>query len=329
MTEKFRHMTQKDFRAFFPEGISGNDINGLGDTKKSPPKPFFWHPADKQPFHALQAAIIDHQRQIPAIAGAFSRAAPRGPRPVARAPVAEVRSPQEWAAAVKAFGLANEAAMVGITPLKPEYVYEGYEITLPNLIMLAVTMDHDKYSQAPSSSTNYTAALEVADKYNTCARSARHLANMILSAGYDIKVYPGPMATALNMIPAAIAAGLGELGKHGNMINQQFGSSFRLSAIATDMPLAFDSPVVFGADDFCMSCQVCSKACPPGAIHSEKQMVRGTRKWYVDFDKCIPYFGEALSCGICMARCPWSKPGTAPKLAAKMARRKKRLAGGA
>jgi Fe-S-cluster-containing hydrogenase component 2 len=52
-----------------------------------------------------------------------------------------------------------------------------------------------------------------------------------------------------------------------------------------------------------------------------KQTVRGERKWYVDFDKCIPYFGERLGCALCMVVCPWSRPGVAGNLAAKLARR--------
>lgn len=325
MPNDLKTMTSADFRALFPVGVSGNDINGLGESGKSLPRPFFWHPHDKQPFGKLQMAVIDYQRQVPEIAASYSRDAPRGPRPIERAETLRDNSPQEWSRRVKEFGLANEAGMIGITPLKPEYVYEGYEITLPNLILIAVPMDYDKFSQVPSTLEKYASALEVADAYNTTARSARKIANMILGAGYSIKVFPGPMATALNMIPAAIEAGLGELGKHGNMINQEFGSNFRLSAIATDMPLAIDQRVTFGGDEFCTSCKVCTNACPPGAISDKKQMVRGTRKWYVDFDKCIPYFGEALSCGICMAKCPWSKPGTSPKLVIKLAKRRARL----
>jgi epoxyqueuosine reductase QueG len=120
------------------------------------------------------------------------------------------------------------------------------------------------------------------------------------------------------MMPAAIQAGLGTLGKHGSLINEEFGSSFRLSAVTTDMPLVADTPKDIGAEDFCANCQVCVKACPPGAIFSEKQMVRGVEKWFVDFDKCIPYFGEALGCAICITKCPWSAPGRAPRLMQKM-----------
>lgn len=324
MTDKPYQMTYEDFRSLIPEGISGNDVNGLGVAEKGPPQPFFWHPPDKQPFHELQQAVINYQRQIPELAASFSRDAPRGPRPIEQASEVEQRSPHEWSEAIKAFGLRHEADLIGITPLLPEYVYEGYDISLPNLILIGVAMDYEKLSQAPSSPDDHTSALEVADKYNNAARAAREIGNMVLAAGYAMKTFPGPMATALNMIPAAIAAGLGELGKHGSMINREFGSNFRLSAVATDMPLAFDSPDDFGADGFCMSCQICSRVCPPDAIFDQKQMVRGDMKWYVDFDKCIPYFGEAMSCGICIAKCPWSAPGTAPRLAEKLSRKRER-----
>jgi epoxyqueuosine reductase QueG len=50
-------------------------------------------------------------------------------------------------------------------------------------------------------------------------------------------------------------------------------------------------------------------------------MVRGVERWYVDFDKCIPYFAEAASCGICIAVCPWTRPSVRPKLLTTMARR--------
>ena len=69
----------------------------------------------------------------------------------------------------------------------------------------------------------------------------------------------------------------------------------------TDLPLVADAPVSFGVDDFCMSCKLCEKACPPDAIEPAKQWVRGEEKWYVDFEKCVPYFNETYGCGICIA----------------------------
>ena len=89
--------------------------------------------------------------------------------------------------------------------------------------------------------------------------------------------------------------------------------------VLTDLPLDPNAPEIFGGDLFCTSCQVCANACPPDAIYREKQTVRGDTKWYVDFDLCIPYFVDNKTCGICLVVCPWSRPGVADNLLAKMA----------
>ena len=83
---------------------------------------------------------------------------------------------------------------------------------------------------------------------------------------------------------------------------------------------------LFGADEFCMRCQVCTRECPPDAVTPDKQMVRGVEKWYVDFDKCVPCFNENAGCRICLAVCPWSLPGVVQNLAVKLAKRKARKA---
>jgi epoxyqueuosine reductase QueG len=105
------------------------------------------------------------------------------------------------------------------------------------------------------------------------------------------------------------------------LISPQFGAGVRLAAVTTDMPLIPSRPVTFGGDEFCKTCQVCTRECPPGAISPDKQMVRGVERWYVDFDKCIPYFAEAASCGVCIAVCPWTRPDVRPKLLTTMEKR--------
>jgi epoxyqueuosine reductase QueG len=132
------------------------------------------------------------------------------------------------------------------------------------------------------------------------------------------------MAYPMLLLPAAIAAGLGELGKHGSLINPTLGSNLRLACVLTDIPLVPDVPIDFGADDFCTRCRVCMDGCPPQAISPEKQVVRGEQRWYVDFDRCLPFFNEHQGCGICLALCPWNRPGVAPNLLQKLATRRHR-----
>ncbi len=306
----------------FP-GVSGNTVNGLGEQSVRRPSPFFWHPPERQTHGELQQEVTDYHRRSAEVRHWFNPNPPggRGPEPVPRAEEIVEKSAAEWSALVREFTLGNESDLVGIARMDPMWIYEGYEIDDPWVIMIGVEMEYAELAEAPSSFENTRAAVVVAKEYNRAARACRKLRNFILSQGYSGKAYQGPYATALNFLPAAIAAGFGELGKHGSLINRHYGSSFRLSAVTTDMPLVADEPDVFGADDFCMRCKACANACPPDAIDNNKQMVRGVEKWYVDFDKCIPYFGETLGCALCLAVCPWSRPGNAANLIQKMRKR--------
>ena len=306
--------------------VSGNTVNGLGEDKARRASPFFWHPPNRQTHAELQKAVTDYHRQSAEMREHFNSDPPggRGPEPVPQANDVVEAEPAEWSTRVKTHALEHEADIVGIAAMDPMYVYEGYELNDPWVILVGVGMDYDEISQAPASFENPTAGVVVAKEYNRAARACRELRNYILSQGYYAKAWQGPYASALNMIPAAIDAGLGELGKHGSMINRELGARFRLSAVTTDMPLVADAPDEFGIDDYCMRCQACTKACPPGAISDDKQLVRGVDKWYVDFDKCIPYFGETLACGICLAICPWSRPGLPDSILRKLSRRAKR-----
>jgi Pyruvate/2-oxoacid:ferredoxin oxidoreductase delta subunit len=310
---------------------SGNAVNGLGETSVRHPSPFFWHDPALHAWGEMQAytlRIMFGSEDSGPVVEAFhvdpatGRIGQRGPRPIERAAERIEKDPSEWSRAVKDFALSHEADVVGIAAMDPMWVFEGYEIPQPWVIVVGVAHDYEQISKAPSPPGDNRGIAEVGRQYARAARASNELRNFILSQGHDAVAYEGPEGSALLMIPAAVAAGLGELGKHGSLIHRELGASFRLSAVVTDMPLEPDRPDVFGGDDFCLRCQVCSKACPPGAIADHKQLVRGVERWYVDFDKCIPYFAETRGCAICIAVCPWSRPGVAPKLAQKMARRR-------
>lgn len=300
--------------------VSGNPINGVGETRQRRPSPFFWHPPDQHPWGELQIVARTSSRTCPGSPEAF-QAAYDYPDLVPVAATQNHAAPEQFADALKAFALAHEADDVGIARMDPLYVFEGYTVEEPWVIVLALAHDYEKLKEVPSDETNGIGVVDVGDQYARGTRSSYALANWIRAQGYKADPYPGPSASALVLIPPAIASGLGELGKHGSLISRKFGSGVRLAGVTTDMPLQATQAARFGADEFCATCQVCTNACPPGAISEQKRMVRGVERWYVDFDKCIPFFAEAASCGICIADCPWTRPSVRPKLLATMLRR--------
>lgn len=321
MARKESYQPPEEQLRLFPD-ISGNAVNGLGETERRQPTPIYWHYSGNLAHQKLQDYYLKGFEAFPELQDFDKKYGGRGSREVPPKPETPVQDTAEnWSSRVKDFALANEGDLVGIARVRPEWVFEGYTVEQPWVIVIGVAMDHGRIAAAPE----LTAAVETMAQYNRGTRAARALANFIQSQGYSARPHGGPMAGPMLLIPAAIDCGLGELGKHGSMINRAYGASFRLAGVMTDLPLIADEPESFGVDDFCAGCRLCTDACPPDAIFHEKQMVRGDRKWFVDFDKCIPYFNDTQGCGICIAVCPWSRPGVAPRLAEKMTRRRARL----
>jgi epoxyqueuosine reductase QueG len=234
-----------------------------------------------------------------------------GPVAAARCPVEDRRA---MAKKIKEMAQGLGAELVGISEVTNDVVYEGRSISLRYAVCLGLSMDRTETQHVP----HVRAAVEVMRAYREASRIAIRLARNIRKMGWPARAYGNPNSTDILHIPLAINAGIGQLGKHGSMINETLGSNFRLAAVLTDLPLVCDEPVDIGVDDLCLQCQRCVIDCPPDAIFQHKQLVRGVEKWYVDFDKCIPYFTKTHGCAICIEVCPWSVPGRGPALSQKL-----------
>jgi ferredoxin len=67
--------------------------------------------------------------------------------------------------------------------------------------------------------------------------------------------------------PVAVAAGLGHMGIHRNVIHPTFGNFILLGTILVDREItAYQQPVAFNP---CLECKLCVAACPVGAIHGD------------------------------------------------------------
>jgi ferredoxin len=67
--------------------------------------------------------------------------------------------------------------------------------------------------------------------------------------------------------PVAVAAGLGHMGIHRNVIHPRFGSFVLLGTVLVDTEAtAYDQPLAYNP---CVECKLCVAACPSGAIVSD------------------------------------------------------------
>ena len=77
--------------------------------------------------------------------------------------------------------------------------------------------------------------------------------------------WPKPWTIALK--PLAVAAGLGQMGIHRNVIHPRFGSFVLIGAVVVDRPIGGEGrPVDFNP---CFECKLCVAACPVGAISAD------------------------------------------------------------
>jgi len=307
-------------RILKPKNVTGNQINGLGEQKFRKPVKVYHIPGQKNPFRLVNITFLVK-------ATLWLNSSIRAKDMVEAwqsstlddiAPVKTNEDPQTFTAQVKEKAKELGAFDVGITAMRDEWTYQNKSSKEKWIIMLAIPMDHQNLADAPYQNGRD----EVSRAYDKGHWAAHGLSNWLRGHGWPAHGHGSFLDSNVLMIPAAIAAGLGELGKHGSMIHRKLGSSFRLAFVLTDAPLIPDEPEEFGADEFCASCQVCAKACPPNAISHDKQMIRGVERYYVDFDKCVPFFNDSGGCAICIAACPWSRPGVADNLVLKMARKR-------
>ena len=323
-------MPKNPYRPFTPnpefvdliDDYSGNVINGLDEEKQRRPSMVWWTPdMDTATFGGAQKWFYEHEQPDDELLDLRHRRLDAVAQPLPDVAEHRIeRSSEEWAAKLQSFVEAGDCEMTGVARLRSEWVFDHESTDLPNVIMLGVQHEYEELRHVPE----LRGGKDVTRQYLRAALVAKEVAGWLRRDGWNADAITGPMTGKILMIPPAIECGFGELGKHGSIINPEFGSGFRLSAVLTDAPLEPTPKREFGIDDFCSRCRVCENACPPVAITPAKQTVRGTQKWYVDFDKCIPFFAETSGCAICIAVCPWTLPGVGLNLVEKLARRAQR-----
>ena len=79
----------------------------------------------------------------------------------------------------------------------------------------------------------------------------------------EMDKFPGKM-WSISLKPLAVAAGLGHMGLHRNVIHPKFGNFILLGTVLIDVAVSEESaPIDYNP---CLTCKLCVAACPVGAI---------------------------------------------------------------
>jgi hypothetical protein len=195
-------------------------------------------------------------------------------------------TPAEATEKVKGFARQAGADLVGITEINPLWVYSrrgeifndnwgdwGKEIPLDHnyAVVFATEMDFRFVGAAPHTPT----VIESMRNYAKGAYISSQLAAYISNLGYPATANHLRHYEAV-LVPLAVDAGLGEMGRLGYLLTKQFGPRVRLGAVTTNLPVIPDKPVDLGRGRLLPNLQeMCGVL--PIPVHSHGRADRGKR----------------------------------------------------
>ena len=327
--EHFERFSQKNdiySRAFWDSAVHSERTDRFFETYRTPLKK--WKTAEG--FRQKDYALRNASWHLPDIFAELKESENRRegfldpftvhrPGPEDRVPV---DSPEDMSREIKHVAEVFGADLVGITGYDERWVYthaysrlgetekeQELPTDLPHVIVIAQEMKKDLLDTVPSALSG--TATGVGYSYDTLVLLG--LSQYIQNLGYRAVATMNDTALA---VPYAIKAGLGEYGRLGLLITEEFGPRVRIGKIFTDLPLTHDRPKSFGVKEFCETCRRCSNACPVNAIpdgppsdevYNRSNLV-GVRKWSVDAERCFRFWSNQNSdCSICVRVCPYNR----------------------
>ncbi|OBH01767.1 (4Fe-4S)-binding protein [Mycobacterium sp. E136] len=171
---------------------------------------------------------------------------------------------------------ADDVAFVSADNPELASEHEHADAALPGVrsyISLVVRMNRDNVRSSARSVANQEfhrsgeIMNEAAHRITRALQDAGHRAiNPSMSFPMEMDRYPGRIWVIAHK-PVAVAAGLGVMGIHRNVIHPKFGNFILLGTILLAAPVSsYGEPLGYSP---CLECKLCVAACPVGAIKKD------------------------------------------------------------
>ncbi len=196
------------------------------------------------------------------------------------------------------------ASSLGYTILPERWIFQDKAVVYKNALILSMEMDQEGINSAPSIACMKT----VMETYRDLGRVANQLARRLRSHGFGAQA-GHPLNGVALYPPLAQMAGLGWIGLNGIIITPEHGPRVRLAAVFTsieNLPFNTSNDHDWVAE-YCESCRICIKKCPPGALYGSPVEHGNGRLTYVENELCFPYFNKYHGCSVCIAVCPFNQ----------------------
>src|SRR6187401_405494 len=164
-----------------------------------------------------------------------------------------------------------------------EGIFKAFTHT-KTLISFVVRMNREAI-RTPARSVSNTEFHHSGEEVNDIARGVvqtleeRGIRAMNPAMGFPMEMdrFPGKIWVVSHK-PVAVAAGLGMMGIHRNVIHEKFGNFILLATILVDAEISEQSrPIDYNP---CLECKLCVAACPVGAIAADG---------HFDFSACLTH----------------------------------------
>jgi reductive dehalogenase len=245
----------------------------------------------------------------------------------------QFNDPKEAALAIKSAARLYGALRCGIAKRDRRWDYQpiydvqyerelSWEKDFPfepkTVIVILVEMDYHAMAAAPS----WMADATTGDGYAHAIKIAGQLTIFLRQLGYQAVASMNDLGVNA---PYAVAAGLAEGARSGQIITPKQGPRVRISKVYTDLDFVeYDRPRTFGVASFCKNCKRCAVSCPSQAITHEDPSweptystdpdylwpaSRGILKFHSDAQKCYKFWiDNDGACANCICSCPYNKP---------------------